>query len=219
MSTTEESATRAHQAAQALLPWFVNATLQDEERLMVSAHLRDCAHCRSDVEMLGQLRAAPPALPAGLDPERALARLMPRLEAQFKDTPARTDTTLAGRLRAWLTGGRGWMPWALAGQAVVLTALAFQLAHVGGDARNYRALGNAGQPAAGSVVVMFQPDTRLADVQRIMHASGARIVDGPTVTGAYLLDVPDARQAQALASLRAESAVQLAEPLHAPVRP
>jgi hypothetical protein len=50
-------------------------------------------------------------------------------------------------------------------------------------------------------------------VQEILLAQGARVVDGPTVTGAYVLEVPDANQAQTLSALKAYPVVQLAEPL------
>jgi hypothetical protein len=48
-----------------------------------------------------------------------------------------------------------------------------------------------------------------------LQGSGARIVDGPTVTGAYLLTVPPAQAAPALQRLRAAPAVEMAESLAA----
>jgi tRNA A22 N-methylase len=62
-------------------------------------------------------------------------------------------------------------------------------------------------------VVVFQPNTSERELRRILQARNARVVDGPTVTDAYLISVPDASRAQALQALRAESAVKLAEPL------
>ena len=49
--------------------------------------------------------------------------------------------------------------------------------------------------------------------------TGARLVDGPTATDAYLLNVPAERQAAALAGLRASPTVVLAESLDAGARP
>lgn len=122
-------------------------------------------------------------------------------------------------------GGGGWRHWALAAQGVVIAVLGVLLwPVVGGQSADdratpvYRALGS-GAVAAPDVVVMFQPEARLADVQRVLQASGARIVDGPTVTGAYLVDVDAARMPQLLAVLRADPAVRLAEPLGAGAAP
>jgi hypothetical protein len=47
----------------------------------------------------------------------------------------------------------------------------------------------------------------------LMLRVGARVVDGPTPTGVFVLEVPEERAAQALQVLRAEPAVRLAERL------
>ena len=38
-----------HEQAQQLLPWYINGTLEADERAMVEAHLSDCADCRADM--------------------------------------------------------------------------------------------------------------------------------------------------------------------------
>ncbi|KQX01755.1 hypothetical protein ASC94_03915 [Massilia sp. Root418] len=233
MSTNQQADT--HGAVQALLPWFANETLPADEMALVRGHLRECPQCREDAAWQERLRAAGPAMPAGLDPERALARLMPQLGPQADaQADAQADTqpalqtapqpaarpvlrapSLAERWRALWSGG-GWMPWALAGQGVLIAGLLFQL--LPGGTQDYRALSNGGKappPPAGNVVVVFRPDAQLGQVQQMLQAQGARVVDGPTVTGAYVLDVPDAAEAQVLAALKAYPLVQLAEPLNA----
>jgi hypothetical protein len=70
------------------------------------------------------------------------------------------------------------------------------------------------RPAAlGNLVVSFEPGTPERELRRILQVSGARIVDGPTDVGAYVLSVPAAQAEPALQRLRAEPAVTLAEPL------
>jgi hypothetical protein len=260
MSTNEQANT--HGAVQALLPWFANDTLAADEMALVRDHLAGCPQCCDDAAWQQRLRAAEPALPAGLDADRALARLMPRLEhhsvldATLQGTPAAAPQPgpqplpqsgsqpwpqsasvpgqaarpavqrggesgswlhrLAARWQAFRSSGGGWMPWALAAQGAVIAGLVLQLLPT--SSADYRALsngGNAAPPSPGNVVVMFHADTQLGQVQQILQAQGARVVDGPTVTGAYVLDVPDANQAQALAALKALPEVQLAEPLNA----
>ena len=39
-----------------LLPWFVNETLDEQERLLVEDHLRTCVSCRTDIELLSHLQ-------------------------------------------------------------------------------------------------------------------------------------------------------------------
>jgi cysteine synthase len=60
---------------------------------------------------------------------------------------------------------------------------------------------------------VFKPDTTEREMRRILQASGARVVDGPTVTDAYVLALPAAQAPAALARLRAEPAVTLAQAL------
>ncbi|NHZ81696.1 hypothetical protein F2P44_20790 [Massilia sp. CCM 8695] len=206
MNLNQEPTSAAHQAMRDLLPWFVNGTLDQAAAAQVSAHLPHCAECAGEVEWQRRLRAAAPAEPSGLDPERALARLMPRLGLQQRAAPP-----FAAGLRAWLGGG--WMPWALAGQGALIAVLAVRLAMPGAEGGAYQALSNGETAPAAAMVVMFHPDASLREVQRILQASGARVVDGPTVTGAFVLGAPPERQAGALAALRAEPAVQLAEAL------
>jgi len=75
----------------------------------------------------------------------------------------------------------------------------------------YRVLG-ADTGADSIVAVTFKPDTPEHELRRIVGASGAHIVGGPTVTGAWMLGSAQA-PADVAARLRAESAVTLAEPL------
>ena len=59
----------------------------------------------------------------------------------------------------------------------------------------------------------FRPEASERELRQALQDSDARLVDGPTVTGAYLLHVPAAQQAEALRHLRAHAAVVLAESL------
>jgi anti-sigma factor RsiW len=205
MNLNQEPTGASHQAMRDLLPWFVNGTLGEGEAAEVRAHVQHCAQCAGDVAWQRQLRAAAPADPAGLDPERALARLMPRLGPQERAAPE------ASGLRAWFGGG--WMPWALAGQCALIAVLAIGLVAPFGKDAGYQALSNGAPGPAGTIVVMFRPEASVSEVQRTLHASGARVVDGPTVTGAFVLSAPPGGQARALAVLRAGAGVQLAEAL------
>jgi hypothetical protein len=93
----------------------------------------------------------------------------------------------------------------------VLTAMLVRPDDAGVPPDAYRVLG--ADAASGNVVVVtFRPDTPERELRRIVSASGARIVGGPTVTGAWMLGSGDAADAVA-ARLRSQPAVTLAEPL------
>jgi hypothetical protein len=195
---------RAHREAQEVLPWLANGRLAGAELERVQAHLHACADCRTDLALLHTLRAAGSAPLPGLDPERALAHLRPMLEARPE----------AANDRFWLRG-------AVAMQCCVIAVLGVLLARQPevSDAEGgaFHVLGAAPGPQA-ALVVTFKPDTSERELRRIVRASGARIVGGPTVTDAWLLGSEEA-PAPVLARLRAEPAVTLAETLGAGDKP
>jgi anti-sigma factor RsiW len=203
----------AHRDAQEALPWLANGTLDDAERNRLCAHLRSCARCRDELDLLHALRAAEPGPAPGCDPERAWARMLPRLDAAPVAPPA------AGMLARWrgriAANDRSWLRRAVAVQACLIAVLAALLLRPGEEPA-YRGLGAA--PAVqADIVVVFRPDTPERELRRIVHASGASLVGGPTAADAYLLNGGDT--AAAVRRLRAEPAVVLAEPLVAGERP
>lgn len=200
-----------HRTVQELLPWFVVGTLKGDEQAMVQEHLQNCTECRSDVDWQRKLQAMELPATSAPDVERALARLRPRLDAQPR---AKKPAARAGFLQTFFAGNAPWMRWALATQFAVIAVLGILVVPPLGDLAAYRVLG-AGTPAntAGNAVVIFRPETTVQDMRRILQASGARVVDGPTVTDAYVLAVTEKQLAHAIGALRAEPAVAMAEPL------
>jgi hypothetical protein len=82
----------------------------------------------------------------------------------------------------------------------------------------YRALGAPATTEPANLVVQFTPTTKLSDVQGLLQSVDARLVDGPTATGAYLLRVDQGKRELALKELRDNQAIALAEPIDQPAR-
>jgi hypothetical protein len=203
----------AHQAIQALLPWYLMQTLEADEAERVRAHLADCPRCQAELAFERQLQAAT-ALPgeATADVEHGLAALRERI--RHATPPAHRPMGRWHRLLRGWQAGAPWLRWAAALQCAALLGLGTALLHAqfAADA-GYRALGSASPAAAGNLLVRFRPEASERELRQALQDSGARLVDGPTVTGAYLLHVPPAQQAEALRHLRAHAAVVLAESL------
>jgi hypothetical protein len=206
-----------HLEAQDALPWLANGTLAGAELERVQAHVETCAQCRADLALLRTVHAAGPAPDLDFDPDRALARLLPQLDAA-PPAPAEVQVQ-TGLLQRWrnrrAANDGAWLRAAVALQFGAIAVLAVLLARPGAQpdaAASYRALGAAGANGMARVVVTFRPDTPEAELRRIVRASGGRIVGGPTVTDAWLVGA-DGRLDPVLARLRAEPAVTLAEPL------
>ena len=231
-----------HHPAQVLLPWYVNGTLDADERAQVEAHLADCAACRHEAQSLRAFGAAYARDGAGAaDAETALARLSERLDAAV-DTPEASDTdaraigpgsprgglqregaapgaSVQGRAarrppRRFLSSVERAAPWAsIAG--VVMLGLVMLLRTGASDEPRYRTLGTGDSAPANAarMAVVFDENVSEGRLRGIVQAIGARIVDGPTATGAYVLETPRSAQRDALSALRTTSGVRVAEPL------
>jgi hypothetical protein len=209
----------AHREAQELLPWLANGSLAGTELERVQAHLQGCAVCRGDLATLHTLRAAGSDDAHQPDAEAALARLLPRLDEAPVPVPAPRVAPMAPVGQGWrarlAANDRSWLRAAVALQFGAIAILAVLLARPGAGsetkAGDYRVLG-AGAGARSGLVVAFRPDTPERELRRIVLAGGARVIGGPTATGAWLLDT-EQRPDAVLARLRAEPAVTLAEAL------
>jgi hypothetical protein len=183
----------AHKVVDALLPWFVNGTLAPAERASVERHLAECSRCRQEADWLRGLHSACAEASATSAAAASLHRSLQGRRAARRAPPWFVAVALAA--------------FAVAGTAWIATS----------EQASYRTLGapDARPATRGALVVVFDPSTSEFDLRRIVRAAGARIVDGPTATNGYVLGVAEGDRERALAALRAERAVTLAERLDA----
>jgi anti-sigma factor RsiW len=198
-------------ATEALLPWLLNGTLPPAERAKVEAHLQSCVQCRAELECQRELMshyAASPVPEHATDVDAPLTRLLTRLddESAHNAMPRRRLTAR-------------WWQLAIALQMGVILALGatlwLQLAQNSqNDAQAaYRGLADSAQRTAGDALVVFDPNASEADIRRALQHAGARIVDGPTTTGAYLVSLDRDPKQPVLAALRLDRAVLRVESL------
>jgi hypothetical protein len=232
-----------HVAVQMLLPWYLTGRLEQAERAAVEAHLGTCAQCRAELETERQWREMQPVQTAHVDVEEGWARMRARLAdpadpeasdagAATHGRPAPTPAPHAHPPRGWRgwrhghrggaawpsgapglahAGARAWgVPAALS--VALLAAIAWTLRPVPTIVGEYHALA---APAAdmATAVVRFRPDATEAQIRASLTASGARLVDGPTVTDSYVVRLPRDHYEAALATLRRQNAVALVEAL------
>ena len=202
-----------HQQAQQLLPWYATGTLDGGDRARLEAHLSVCSECQSELVLERRLHAEVGALP--VEVEHAWASMLQRVEHAGPQGGAAFRAWLAGLGRQagglWRTGGP-WLGWA-ATAAIALTLIGSPLIRQTGKPAAYHALASAPAHAVGDMVVIFRPQASEQAIRQALRDSHARLVDGPTAADAYVLDVPAAERAVALAKLRAKAAVVLAEPI------
>jgi anti-sigma factor RsiW len=207
-----------HKEAFELLPWYVNETLEEDERRDVRAHLSNCLVCRRELAFLEQLDHAIVESPdVDFTPQRSFAALMRRIDIAEAPLPQR----LWAKVRAGMQELRSAHP-VLRGTLVVQTAMillaAFLLVRMPLPDRSpsFETLSDApvavaADPASARLRVVFAPDVTINDVEALLGA-GARIVDGPSSVGAFAIDVPSAASDEWLERLRTDARVRFAEP-------
>lgn len=199
-----------HEAVQLLLPWYVTDRLDPTERAEVAAHVETCAACRDELAAERTLAAAV----AGQRDEVA-----PAWEA-FAAKLDRPPIAPAPRRRtrdAFARAGRAMLRpstlrWVVAAQFAAIAVLGVSVANQPRPGA-YRVLGDAPAARTGNVLAMFRPETTEARFRAALEKSGARLVDGPTSAHAYVLEVPGGEGGTALARLRRDPEVTMAEPI------
>ena len=203
-----------HQKVQALLPWYVCASLDAEERVRVEAHIAECPRCQAELAWERKLQAAHADIDAPGNVDQGFALLRERIAGA---TVLRRRGGLVARLKHGWHEGPAWMRWAVGGQFAALVVIGGMLFAPPSPEPPYRALGGPaaapGTAGSGNLIVRFRPEITEQDMRRVLRDSGARLVYGPTTTDAYLLAVPAGREAAVVARLRKESAVVLVESL------
>jgi len=207
-----------HQAVQALLPWHGSEGLTAAERERLEAHLASCPRCQAELDWERRLQGAYADLPA--TPEASTAQTetaLAALHGRIAVLPRRLawPQRIARACAAWWRSGTLAWRWALAGQCMAILVLGAVLLRPAPDPA-YRALGSAAAPADANAVLMFAPETPEATIRRTLQGADARIVDGPTTAGAYLVRVPDDAALQRLAT---QPGVRLAQSLRAGALP
>ena len=213
-----------HLALQALLPWYANGTLPRDEAAQVQAHLAQCARCRADLDGQARLRAllpeiAPRAGDAAGDAEQRWAMMRARLDADAA-APELARRARRASNRPMARRPTRWLPWAFGLQTALVLAFAV-LAGWGALAPSepYRALGTTTPAAAATnpnALVVFRPDATEQQMRQALRVGNARLVGGPTVTDAYLLQITSSMGIDsAVARLRAQPGVLRVESLEA----
>ena len=205
-----------HAAVHRLLPWYLTGRLEPREHDAVEAHLAQCPECRAELETERQWQLLQPGHGAQVDIEDGWARMRARLGG---DVAPHAAAARAPRRRRWLPPAwqaaprlpaRMWAAPALLSAALVAAiAVTLRPVAVVGD---YHALAAPDQ-AGATAVVRFHPDATEAQIRHGLKDSGARLVDGPTVSDAYVVRLPRERYAAALDKLRKQPGVALVEAL------
>jgi len=193
-----------HETAQKLLPWYVTGTLDPIEQRLVEEHLESCVECSEELASEQRLRGKMAAIPPELPGEWAALRERDMASARAEAVG-----------RRWPTFTRGGIA-AIAASQIAIIGLGIGVYEM--VARPDRAIYHtlsapASGGAQGNIIVIFRPDSREQAFRATLTAVNARLVDGPTAAGAYVLSVAPDRRDQVLGDLRARADIVLAQPI------
>jgi hypothetical protein len=211
-----QTETAPHHDAEELLPWYATGQLEGPELALVEEHLSGCAHCRRQLaferRMVDEFAELTPEVDSGW------ARLKQRLEA-----PAAPVRQASRRRESWWDkaardAASVWQTFTRPAVAAIAFAQLAILVVAGSvlfslSQPSYRALGSAPPPQSANIIAMFQADTTESQMREILRGSDASLVGGPTPTDAYLLRVPTRSRDAAIARLRADRHVLMAQPI------
>ncbi len=194
-----------HRDVTALLPWYVNGTLEALERARVDEHLGQCVACRHELEeqrAVGALVRSDTVAPA-------LAHALERIHAQID---ALRPAPAANARRPWWQRPALIAPLVGAQFAVIVVLLLVMLQPP--PPAPFHTLSNAPPvtTSGDAVVVVFDDAVPQQRVRELLRGLDARIVDGPNSRGAFTLELPPDHQPDALARLRAAPEVRFAQP-------
>jgi hypothetical protein len=213
-SRTENSA--EHHEVSTLIPWYVNETLDDDERQRVEAHVELCASCRNDLAVQRRICEAIDAQPAlRYMPVASLKRLQARLDAVPAETASLPVQAPEHEVQS-ATPWRGWMAASIAVMAVAVGLLVadrwVQLEARRGKPNYYTVTKSTPRPRDEVIRAVFSPNITLVELQSVLDEAQLRIVSGPTEAGVYSLASNSTLTVRAsLALLRQHPTVRFAE--------
>lgn len=203
-----------HERVTLLLPWYLHRSLTEAEREQVEHHLRACAACHRELEELRQLYSlAQEARTGQLGPSPDLfQRVMARIEVHSEVTRGDTSYKRGEKRTAWSDRVGTWLhslfaaPWVptfatvlILVQCVIIASLlgAFYMREpeqyiVITRAESEQPKARGTQPAAYwvRIRIAFVKDGREWQIRNFLQEKEARIVDGPSAEGFYIVEFP-----------------------------
>lgn len=205
-----------HEEAEMLLPWYATGQLDAAEKTRVEAHLSTCPDCAAELRAERRLGREITGLSIDVNPDwlglrRQIERDSSTQPDQANPLLLRIGARMRRMTRVW-RGRHSWVVWAVAAQFTLIVMGGVVFAPRAQPAR-YHALGTAASSPLEDAIVMFRPDTSEARLRLLLTESHARVVDGPTAAGAYVLYVPLSERKTQLAALKRHPEIILAEPI------
>lgn len=180
----------------ALLPWYVNGTLKDEERQQVAQHVEVCTLCRNELEELMSIRTSLKVIyesqpgPSEQTARSVLASVGQQGSRKGTKGTRRPDQKPAlGFIDEWLRSFfmPRWVPTLVALLLVSQAGILLWLTAPAPDTGEVSTRSLAMQTAR--IQLSFQSATTAEQIRSLLQSLPARLIDGPTENGEYTIEV------------------------------
>ncbi len=203
--TNRESHDLLERRALDLLPWYVNDTLEGDERELVRHQVLTSLVCRKELDRLRRLQELIRRDDAEtVATERAYERLMARIEA--------SDTTPSARPRRSVSENTG-LRFAFAAALIAAVAAPWWRAGTPDVAPPTYETMSPPQPAderTATMRVIFAPEVTESQRQELLARHGLKVTGPPNADGVLILSFADgANQAVILAALQQDPRILL----------
>lgn len=170
------SETEKRQHIELLLPFYLNNTLQGEEKILVEQMLAEDESLRDELLFLQKLKDhAQQPLQSDSPGELGLKRLQRSLAKQQTQPPEQTVNR-----------------WRIAAIAACLMLVVQTASNISQTNTYQTAVGKAEIQYKGQLMsVTFTPDATEQSIRKLLLEANASIIDGPSALGIYYLLLPD----------------------------
>ncbi len=186
---------------EALLPWYLNGTLREDERRQVNQHLLSCATCRAELDELAQLNMQLHEVYATQSAPTAQIQRAVLAQVQLEASATRAETAIGPQrqngLDDWFRSlfVPRWAP------ALAVTLLVAQLGLLLWSMTRPTLSDQVTTRGLGALTirlrVVFQETASERQIRALVQGVRGRIVDGPTPDGTYILEIPAGDQTAA----------------------
>ncbi|MBL8564862.1 MAG: hypothetical protein JNM89_04020 [Hyphomicrobiaceae bacterium] len=216
---TDNATLSEREEIELLVPWYVTGRIAPADRRRVEDYLARHPEFGASITVAREEQRVTIALNEALGAPRSgsVERLLARIAA---DSAGADATSLRSKADGLLAQVREFfnapsamgVRYAAAAAALVIVAqaatLGVMLATPGGGG-NFRTASSRGAASESgpALLVAFQPQATLADIEALLAEAGGRIVEGPLPGGIYKVRLASSETASALATLKAKPAL------------
>ena len=198
------------------IPWYVNGTLKQDERVEMDRYLANHAEARAEVATLMRAAKAMKSSAERVPADRGLYEVLARIDTEKLARRQAIKLTKTSRVGPW-GAIRNWLgtSWTQPAFAVALTVIGVQslyLFRAGNDEMQMRGAkvnSSTAGPAKDMAYlrVVFKPTATEGELRVLLGGNGVNFVLGPGDSGEYVLSVASKDSVRALQTLQGSNIV------------